>query len=86
MSRENVEIVRKGIEAWNRRDAALWLSYAAPEIEWSPAGPAAVERTMYRGYDEVANGLASVWETWDEFRFEESAAGTSEIRCSGLAG
>jgi ketosteroid isomerase-like protein len=50
----------------------MWLSYAAPEIEWVPAGPAAVERAIYRGYDEVASGFASAWETWDRFEFEES--------------
>jgi hypothetical protein len=67
-----VEIVRKGVEAWNQRDAGLWLTYAAPEIEWMPAGPAAVERAVYRGYAEVASGFESVWQTWEEFRFEES--------------
>src|SRR5438477_13193171 len=72
MSDENVELVRKGIAAWNRRDAELWLTYAAPEIEWVPAGPAAVERAVYRGYEEVANGFESVWQTWDLFQFEES--------------
>ena len=48
MSQENVEIVREGIEAWNQHDADLWLSNAAPDVEWMPAGPAAVERTVYR--------------------------------------
>jgi ketosteroid isomerase-like protein len=67
-----VEIVRKGVEAWNQRDADLWLTYAAPEIEWMPAGPAAVERAVHRGYAEVASGFESVWQTWEEFRFEES--------------
>jgi ketosteroid isomerase-like protein len=67
-----VEIVRKGVDAWNQRDADLWLSYAAPEIEWLPAGPAAVESAVYRGYEEVASGFESVWQTWEEFRFEES--------------
>jgi ketosteroid isomerase-like protein len=67
-----VEIVRQGIRAWNEQDADLWLSFAAPEIEWIPAGPAAVERAVYRGYDQVASGFESVWQTWDEFRFEES--------------
>jgi hypothetical protein len=43
MSQENVEIVRKGIEAWNQHDADLWLSFAAPDIEWAPAGPAGWE-------------------------------------------
>ena len=72
MSQQNVEIVRKAIEAWNQREADLLLSYAAPEIEWMPAGPAAVERAVYRGHDEVASAYAAVWETWDLFRFEGS--------------
>ena len=72
MSRANVELLRKGIDAWNRRDVDLWLEYAAPEIEWMPAGPAAVERAVYRGYEQVASGFASVWETWDRFQFEEN--------------
>jgi ketosteroid isomerase-like protein len=72
MSQANIEIVRKGIAAWNRRDADLWVSYAAPEIEWVPAGPAAVERPVYSGYDEVAEGLAAVWDTWELFAFAES--------------
>jgi ketosteroid isomerase-like protein len=72
LSQENVEIVRNGIAAWNRRDAKAWLAYAAPEIEWVPAGPAAVESAVYRGYDEVARGLAAVWETWEVFELHES--------------
>src|SRR6266516_5425183 len=72
MSEANVEVVRKAIEAWNQREADLLLSYAAPEIEWMPAGPAAVERAVYRGHDEVASAYAAVWETWDLFRFEGS--------------
>ena len=72
MSHANVEIVRKAIRAWNQREADLLLSYAAPEIEWMPAGPAAVERAVYRGHDEVASAYAAVWETWELFRFEGS--------------
>ena len=72
MSHENVAVVRKGIEAWNQHDADLWLSYAVPDVEWMPAGPAAVERSVYRGRDEVAQGFAAVWQTWDVFEFEEN--------------
>jgi ketosteroid isomerase-like protein len=72
MSQENVEIVGKAIEAWNQRQAHLLLSYAAPEIEWMPAGPAAVESAVYRGHDEVASAYAAVWDTWDLFQFEGS--------------
>jgi len=81
MSRENVKVVRRGVEAWNQRDADLWLSYATPEIEWMPAGPATVERTVYRGYEEVATGFATVWGTWEEFRLQES-----EVRDLGTPG
>jgi ketosteroid isomerase-like protein len=72
MSLANVEVIRRGVEAWNQQDADLWLSYAAPGVEWMPAGPATVERTVYRGHEEVAAGFAAVWETWEEFRFQES--------------
>jgi ketosteroid isomerase-like protein len=63
--------MRKGMAAWNQRDADLWLSYAAPEVEWLPVGPAAVENAVYRGYDEVASAYAKVWETWAVFEFQE---------------
>ena|SRR6476660_4440604 len=72
MSQQNVEIVRNGIAAWNRRDAELWLTYAAPEIEWVPAGPAAVDSAVYSGYDEVSRGFAAVWDTWELFEFVEN--------------
>ena len=71
MSRANVELLRKGIDALNRRDVDLWLDYSAPEIEWLPAGPAAVEREVYRGYDEMRSGITAAWETWDVFEFQE---------------
>jgi ketosteroid isomerase-like protein len=72
MSQTTVDLARKGIEAWNQRDADLWLTYAAPEIEWIPAGPAAVEQAVYSGHDEAARGLAAVWDTWEVFEFVES--------------
>ena len=71
MSQANVELLRKGIDALNRRDVDLWLDFAAPEIEWLPAGPAAVEREVYRGYDEMRSGITAAWETWDVFEFQE---------------
>jgi ketosteroid isomerase-like protein len=72
MSGQDLEIVRRAVDAWNRRDPDLWRGYATADVEWTPAGPAAVEGTVYRGYDEVVRGLESVWETWEEVFFEES--------------
>jgi ketosteroid isomerase-like protein len=71
VSQERVEIVRQGIEAWNRHDFELGVRHLAPDVEWVPASPAAVERSVYRGHEEVARGFNAIWDTWDVFEFEE---------------
>jgi ketosteroid isomerase-like protein len=60
MSQENVEIVRRHVEAWNRHDmatlSALWRSDA--EIDWSRArGPL---KGVYRGQGE----RETFWNEW----------------------
>jgi len=72
MSEENVENCRRAFEAWNRRDVDGWLDDAAPDFEWIPAGPAAVERSVYRGKEEVRQAFTAIWEVWEVFRFDES--------------
>ncbi len=72
MSRENVELVRAAIDAFNRRDLAGLSESFDAEIEWAPGRPAAVERAVYRGREDVSDGFASNWEAWDLFRVEES--------------
>jgi hypothetical protein len=39
-----------------------------------PPGPGSVEGTLYRGYEEVARGLESLWQTWEDVSFEETDA------------
>jgi ketosteroid isomerase-like protein len=72
MSEENVELVRQFVQAFNRRDLAAMTRSLDSNVEWTPGGPAAVERPLYRGPDEVANGFATSWETWELFHLEES--------------
>ena len=67
MSQENVEVVRGGIEAWNRRDLTTWLAGWASdaEIDWSRArGPL---KGVYRGRREVE----TLWNEWYS-TFEEA--------------
>ena len=71
MSQETVEMARELIRAFNRRDLAAMTQIFDPAIEWTPGGPAAVERAVYRGRDEVSEGFASTWETWEVFQLEE---------------
>jgi ketosteroid isomerase-like protein len=72
MSQENVEVVRRTLEAVSDRDADLLSSYIAAEMEWEPAGPAAVEGVAYRGRVEITGAIAELWTTWEVFRFEET--------------
>ena len=76
MSQENVKLIRRAIEAWNRADIDGWLEQATPDFVWIPAA----EHSVYRGRDEVREAMASGWETWKEFRFEEG-----EIRSQGAS-
>jgi ketosteroid isomerase-like protein len=53
MSEENVEIVTRTIDAWNRGDLDGVLAGAHPDLEWHPVLPAGIEGSggVYRGLD-----------------------------------
>jgi ketosteroid isomerase-like protein len=71
MSQENVELAEGLIRDFNRRDLAAVTQKFDPEIEWRPGGPAAVERGVYRGRDQVSDGLAATWDAWELFHLAE---------------
>jgi ketosteroid isomerase-like protein len=64
MSQENVEIVRRCLDAWNRGDFDGWMdsSHSHPEIEWSSEVTMRMEgsETVFRGRD----GLRKYWDEW----------------------
>ena len=66
MSQENVEIVRRLIEAWSRRDLDGALEDLRPdaEVDWSESS--GVQRGIYRGLGEIRR----FWEEWLDV-FEE---------------
>jgi ketosteroid isomerase-like protein len=55
MSRENVEIVNLGVEAWNLGDCDVWIDRYDPEIEWF-------------ALMEVFHGHAGARQAWDSFK------------------
>jgi ketosteroid isomerase-like protein len=70
MSGENVEVVRRGFEAWTRRDLpALMTFYGSDaEVDWSRSrGPFKGVYRGRRGLEEFWNVL---WSTWAESRIE----------------
>jgi ketosteroid isomerase-like protein len=69
MSEENVEIVRRAIEAWNQRDLptmrALWRSDA--EVDWSRSvGPL---QGVYQGR-ALKTVSSEFWSTFEEVELE----------------
>jgi ketosteroid isomerase-like protein len=64
MSRENVELVRKAIQEFNRGDLEAALKRMHPDIEWQTLD-AFPDAGRYRGREEVRE----FWQTWrDTFR------------------
>jgi ketosteroid isomerase-like protein len=65
----NVEIVRRAIEAFNRRDGAAFDALVASDAEIVPVR-AAVERVSYHGADAGSQYCAAVDERWENARWE----------------
>jgi len=60
MSQENVEIVRKALDAFSRGDLQGTLDRIAPETEFRPSGLFMDTQTVYRGHD----GWVEFWHTF----------------------
>jgi ketosteroid isomerase-like protein len=69
MSGENVEIVRRGLGAWNRRDMDALLDLGDFGIEFVNS-PTAVEPGTRRGRDEVGAAVRAQWDFLTDGRFE----------------
>ena len=80
MSRENVEIVRRGFEAANRRDVGAMIELLDPEIEWHSALLMSLEgeAAVYRGHE----GIRAFFGDLDEL-FDSVHAAYPEIRDLG---
>jgi uncharacterized protein len=70
MSQQNVELIRTGIEAWNRRDWDTALADFHPQIEWRNAGVLLDDADVYYGHEEVRSFWESWAGSWDDIRIE----------------
>ncbi len=65
MSKENVELLHKGVAAWNRRDLDGYVELADPEIEWY-AGATRVEGGAFRGREGMRRFWTDTYAVYDE--------------------
>jgi ketosteroid isomerase-like protein len=70
MSQENVEIVRRATDAYNRRDLDGIVRNYAPDavVDWSNSR--GVEAGVYRGRSEIRAFARRFLAMWDEVRIE----------------
>ncbi len=70
MSKENVEVVQRQVDAWNRCDLGVWLATfrSDAEIDWSRArGPF---KGVYRGHGEHEAFWDVFWSTFEDVQIE----------------
>ncbi len=63
-----MEIVKRLLEAINRRDLNVVDEFATPDVEFVPALEGSVEHRVYRGREGWESYLAEIEETWEELR------------------
>jgi ketosteroid isomerase-like protein len=69
MSEENVEIMRKSLEAFNRHDVEALMEFCSPDVELVTLR-AAIEGTAYRGPDAWLTAFRDFDESWEDLHYE----------------
>jgi ketosteroid isomerase-like protein len=72
MSEENTELLKRAVDAYNRRDLEALLSELDPDVEWRPALPGLLgaEAPTYRGHEGIAEMLRDLYEVLDLIHFD----------------
>jgi ketosteroid isomerase-like protein len=67
LSRQNVEIIRRLFDGFNRRDASAMADLRTADGEWSPAyiGGGLLEGAVFRGHEGLAEFVELQSETWE---------------------
>jgi ketosteroid isomerase-like protein len=68
MSQENVEIVRRAIDAFNRRDIDAIYECVNSDLEWFPAMPVTFAGGAFRGREGIESYVREVSDAWEEYR------------------
>ena len=74
MSERNIELSRRLVEAFNRREAEAWIAYCDPSIELHPLVQGGVSGNVYKGHDGIRSWQRDLEEAWGEdIRLEPEA-------------
>ena len=70
MTQENVEMVRGGFEALNRRDIDVWIDGFHGDVEVHDL-PTIPDAPVYRSHDDLRNWVETMFEVWTEDSYYE---------------
>ena len=70
MAKENVELVREMVAAFNRGDVDSWLEYWVDDIDYRAAEGALDDRGPIHGRDALRAYVQDWSDTFDDFRQE----------------
>ncbi len=95
MSKENIEVFKRTVDAINRRDVESVLPELDPDVEWHSAILMGLggKRTVYRGHEGIREFLRDLSETLSDLQAEYSEVrdlgdrivGIGHIRTRGTA-
>jgi ketosteroid isomerase-like protein len=69
MARDKVEVAKRLVDAYNRRDVdGAFAEFLTPDFEWYPMIARAFDAGVYRGRDGVERFLADTSENWEELQ------------------
>ena len=80
MSRENVEVVRAGFEAWNSGDMDAMLAVLHADFEYVTSGLFPGLAPVYRGHEGFRDFWRDFRETWDWLNIEIDEAQDADDR------
>ena len=74
MSQSNAEVVRRGLDAFNRADSEVLAALSDDDLEIAPATETGVEGGghAYRGKDAWASYFAHAHQVWEDWRIEDA--------------
>jgi ketosteroid isomerase-like protein len=70
VSQENVELTRRGVEAFNAGDLDRWIEFFAPDVEAFPDVSVWPESRALHGRAEYLSFMTDVRNAWAQFRID----------------
>jgi ketosteroid isomerase-like protein len=69
MARDKVDVARRSVDAYNRRDVdGLFAELVTPDFEWYPATVTALVGAGYRGREGIERFVVDTSEDWEELQ------------------